>query len=411
MRSSQFGGSVAVYSPNGMKNMTRAILIFTLALGAAAAIPIFDGKTLDGWLAPDMGYWSIQDGAITATCTPEHPCKKNQFLVWQLGELDDFELKLKFRITGTKSANSGIQIRSQIAEDGHATGYQADIDLGGKWAGALYDEHTGRRALATRGQKTVITAGGKRSSSALEGVGNPLKEGEWNEYVITARGSHLTLAINGIVTADVIDDETAHRDLQGKLALQLHSGPPMTVQFKDIELTRLALSDDRKKIVIVAGAPSHSPGEHEFNAGVKLLSRCLAEGAPNVIVANYHDSGWPTDPTALDNADGLILYMDGWHKHAINDRIAEVAALMKRGGGLMCMHYAVHTAEEYAGKQFLDWIGGYYETGRSANPHWKADLKLSDHPATQGVKSAIIEDEWYFNMRFREGMEGVTSVI
>ncbi|MFT5130735.1 MAG: hypothetical protein ACI8W8_004366 [Rhodothermales bacterium] len=391
--------------------MTRALLLFTLALSVSAGTPIFDGKTLDGWKSPDMSYWSIQDGAITAASTTEHPCKKNQFLVWQLGDLDDFELTLKFRIVGSKSANSGIQIRSQIADDGHAIGYQADIDLGGNWAGALYDEHTGRRALAKRGKKTVIAADGSRESSDLASAGNPLKEGEWNTYSITARGPHITLAINGQITADVIDNQPEHRDLQGKLALQLHSGPAMTVQFKDIELTRLALSDDRKKIVFVAGAPSHPPGQHEFNAGVKLLSRCLRDASLDIIVANHHDSGWPTDPTALDNADGLILYMDGWHKHAINGRIPEVDALMKRGGGLMCMHYAVHTAEEYAGKQFLDWIGGYYETGYSANPHWKAEFKPTPHAITQGVSGATIEDEWYFNMRFRDGMEGVTSII
>jgi hypothetical protein len=387
------------------------LFVFLALAFATAATPIFDGKTLDGWQSPDMSYWSVQDGAITATCTPEHPCKKNQFLVWQLGLLDDFELKLKFRISGTPSANSGIQIRSEIKEDGHAVGYQADIDLGGKWAGALYDEHTGRRALATRGKKTVIAADGTRQSSDLPASGNPLKAGEWNEYVITARGSHITLAINGQVTAEVIDEETAHRDLQGKLALQLHSGPPMTVQFKDIELTRLRLSDARKKVVFVAGAPSHPPGEHEFNAGVKLLTGCLREAAPELIVANYHDAGWPKDPTALDNADGLILYMDGWHKHAINEHLVAVGKYIARGGGLMCMHYAVHTAEEYAAKEFLEWIGGYYETGRSGNPHWQADFTPAAHAVTQGVSSATIEDEWYFNMHFRDGMEGVTSLI
>ena len=391
--------------------MNRILFLCALALSTAAGTPIFDGKTLDGWNSPDMSYWSVKDGAITATCTPEHPCKKNQFLVWQLGDIDDFELTLKFRITGTPRANSGIQIRSQIKDDGHAVGYQADIDLAGKWAGALYDEHTGRRALATRGKKTVIAADGARTSSDLALDGNPLKEGAWNDYTITARGPHITLAINGKVTAEVIDNQPGHQDLQGKLALQLHSGPPMTVQFKDIQLTRLKLSDNRKKVVMVAGAPSHGPGEHEFNAGVKLLTSSLRQAAPDVIVANYHDSGWPTDPTALDNADGLILYMDGWHKHAVNDNLDAVRALTARGGGFMCMHYAVHTAEEYAAKEFLDWIGGYYETGVSANPHWKADITPASHAVTRGVTSATIEDEWYFNMHFREGMEGVTSLI
>jgi hypothetical protein len=204
---------------------------------------IFDG-TLNGWKCPKMSYWTIEDGAITATSSDENPCKKNQFLVWQNGDLEDFELKLKFRISGSKSANSGIQIRSAINDkDGHAVGYQADMDRSGNWLGALYDEHTGRKALAKRGQKTVIDKDGKRTTTPVGDAGKLMsafnKDG-WNDYHITAKGSHIILRVNGNVTAEVIDDETAHQDLKGKLALQIHSGPPMKVQFKDIQLKVLS---------------------------------------------------------------------------------------------------------------------------------------------------------------------------
>ncbi|MHC4156019.1 MAG: 3-keto-disaccharide hydrolase, partial [Planctomycetota bacterium] len=128
--------------------------------------PIFDGKTLDGWKAPNMSYWSVQDGAITARSTQDNPVKSNQFLVWELGEVDDFELKLKYRINGTDRANSGIQVRSLVAPDGHAEGYQADIDMTGRYAGALYDEH-GRGMLAQRGQKTVIGADGRTTGTSI----------------------------------------------------------------------------------------------------------------------------------------------------------------------------------------------------------------------------------------------------
>ncbi|HUS73458.1 MAG TPA: DUF1080 domain-containing protein, partial [Sedimentisphaerales bacterium] len=128
--------------------------------------PIFDGKTLDGWKAPDMSYWSVDDGALTGRSTQQHPVRSNQFIVWQLGELDDFELKLKYRISGTPSANSGVQIRSRVDKDGHVAGYQADIDKAGQWAGALYDER-GRDMLATRGQKTIIDLDGKKTSTSI----------------------------------------------------------------------------------------------------------------------------------------------------------------------------------------------------------------------------------------------------
>ena len=103
----------------------------------------------------------------------------------------------------------------------------------------------------------------------------------WNEYHIVASGTKITLKVNGVVTAEVDDKETAHRDAQGRLAVQIHSGPPMTVQFKDVHLKRLPLAGERKKVVFLAGRPSHASGEHEFNAGCKLLHKLLGEDLAN----------------------------------------------------------------------------------------------------------------------------------
>ena len=228
---------------------------------------IFNGRTLDGWKAPEMSFWSVKDGTITGRSTQQNPCKSNQFLVWQLGEVDDFELKLKYRISGTQSANSGIQIRSRVDESGHAAGYQADIDLAGRYAGALYDER-GRGMLAERGQKTIIGSDGKKTNSPLgdaNALMNNIKKGDWNDYHIIAHGNQIVLKVNGQVTAEVIDNEKAQREMSGVLALQLHAGPPMTIQFKDIQMKRTKLQD-RKKIVLVAGPPSHGYGAHEHNS-------------------------------------------------------------------------------------------------------------------------------------------------
>ena len=201
--------------------------------------PIFDGESLNGWEAPNMSYWSVKDGAITAESTEANPCTANQFLVWQDGEVADFELKLKFRLAGNRG-NSGIQFRSKISPEGRGVGYQADILPSGGWLGALCDENTGRETLvAPNGHKTVIDADGKRTTSRL---GDPVKlkkVGEWNDYHIMARGKHIILRVNGQESAEVIDNETGHFKLKGILALQLRSGPPMKVQFKDILLKRL----------------------------------------------------------------------------------------------------------------------------------------------------------------------------
>jgi len=405
-----------------LASMAAAALLFSVLIAQVHAadsddgfVPIFDGKTLAGWKAPDMSYWSVKDDAITAQSTPEHPCKKNQFIVWQHGRLDDFELKLKFRISGSKSANAGVQIRSSVNPDGHVVGYQCDIDIAGKWVGALYDEHTGRRMLAALGQFTTIDKEGKRTTKALKSDAD-IKAGDWNDYHIIARGSRIELRINGSPTAVVIDDQKGQRDLSGVLALQLHSGPPMTVQYKDIHLKRLQLAKvdgmDRKKIVMVAGKMSHGPGSHEFNAGIKLLAKCLNENAPNVLAANYHHAGWPKDPTAFDNADAVILYMDGGGGHPVNKHLEEVDALHKRGVGLMCMHYAVEVPKGLSGVAFKEWIGGYYESGYSINPHWNARAQLNaKHEICNGVKPFDVRDEWYFNMRFRDGMKGVTPIL
>jgi hypothetical protein len=398
--------------------VTQIALLSLLVFAGSAAgeeegfKPLFDGKTLEGWRSPDMSCWSVEDGAITARSTDRHPVTANQFLVWQLGEVDDFELKLKYRISGSPEANSGIQIRSQIAPDGHAIGYQADIDLAGQWAGALYDEQ-GRGILARRGQKAVIDAGGKMTHTAIgdaEALLASIRKDDWNDYHIIARGSHIVLKMNGRVTADVTDNDPKERELSGVLALQLHAGPPMSVQFKDIMLKRLKLVD-RKKIVLVAGPRSHDYGSHEHNAGCLLLAKCLNESSPQILAMVY-TNGWPKDPTALDNANAIVIFCDGDGGNVALPHFAEIDKLMKKGVGIAFIHYALTVPKGQAGNYMLNWLGGYYETYWSVNPTWNAEFKqLPNHPITRGVRPFAINDEWYYHMRFVEGMENVTPIL
>ncbi len=395
--------------------MLFSVLGFATASDAAQEAGfkrIFDGKTLDGWKAPNTSYWSVRNGAITGTSTQDNPVKSNQFLVWELGEVDDFELKLKYRINGTDRANSGIQIRSLVAPDGHAEGYQADIDMTGRYAGALYDEH-GRGMLAERGQKTVIGADGKKTQTAIgdaQALMKIIKKDDWNEYHIIARGGRITLKINGEVTAEVQDNEKKNLELSGVLALQLHAGPPMTVEFKDIRLKRLKLAD-RKKIVLVAGPRSHGHGAHEHNAGMLLLAKRLNENVPEVYTTTYLN-GWPKDPTACDNADAIAVFCDGGGGHVVMRHLEQVDKLAKKGVGIAMLHYAVEVPKGKPGDYMLDWTGGYFETFWSVNPHFKAEFKeLPEHPITRGVKPFTIDDEWYYHMRFVENMQNVTPIL
>ena len=394
-------------------------LICIMLLGAAGTFaqeagfkPIFDGKTLDGWKAPNMSYWSVRDGTITAESTLDNPVKTNQFLFWQAGDVDDFELKLKYRISGTNRANSGIQVRSRVAPEGHAVGYQADIDRAGRYAGALYDER-GRGMLAERGQKTVIGSDGKMTQTSLgdaDALMNIIKQDDWNEYHIIARGRQIILKVNGKVTADVQDNEEKNLELSGVLALQLHAGPPMKVEFKDIQLKRLKLTD-RKKIVLIAGPRSHGHGAHKHNAGMLLLGKALNENVPEVYATTYLN-GWPKDPTACDNADAIAVFCDGGGGHVAMRHLEEVDALAKKGVGIAMLHYAVEVPKGQPGDYMLNWTGGYFETFWSVNPHFKGEFKeLPRHPITRGVKPFFMDDEWYYHMRFVEGMKNVTPIL
>jgi hypothetical protein len=205
---------------------------------------LFDGRSLTGWQARDMSYWSVRDGAITAESTADHPCTSNQFLVWQGGEVADFELQLKFRASGN-GCNSGVQFRSVFRPDGLAVGYQADIYQHGPYLGGVCDElhsRNGPELLTANGTKTVISADGQRTVTQLEAAVTMRPQGEWNDYHIRAQGQHIVLRINGQVSSELIDREEGHFDLRGGLGLQLRSGDPMTVQFKDISYRPLPAS-------------------------------------------------------------------------------------------------------------------------------------------------------------------------
>ncbi len=371
---------------------------------------LFNGKDLLGWDG-NPKFWSVRDGTIAGQTTAENPTQGNTFLIWRLGTVEDFELHLSYRIVG---GNSGIQYRSRDLGNWVVGGYQADFEAGKVYSGILYDEK-GRGILAKRGEKTTVDTSGKVQVTGSVGDSDQLqaaiKNEGWNDYVVIAIGNHLIHKINGHVTVDVTDDQVEKRVASGILALQLHAGPPMLVQFKDIQMKRIK-PEGVKRIVLVAGTPSHAPGDHEFNAGVLILKNCLAV-LPGIQIGAYLN-GWPLDPTAFDEADSIMLYMDGGANHPLlkEDHLRVMGDLMRQGVGLICAHYAVEVPKDKAGAELLNWIGGYYEHGFSTNPHWLANFtNLPTHPITRGVKPFEAKDEWYFNMRFRPEMKGVVPIL
>lgn len=168
-------------------------------------------------------------------------------------------------------------------------------------------------------------------------------------------------------------------------------------------LAAQALTPDGKhKLVFIAGKPSHPPGMHEFHAGTLLLTQCLKD-FPNLVI-DRHDMGWVKDESTFNDADAVVIYADGGKGHpAIQDNHLEtLRKLVAKGVGFGCMHYGVEILAENGGKEFQDWIGGYYENAYSANPMWEATYNnLPTHPVTSGVKPFHTLDEWYIHMRFR----------
>lgn len=218
---------------------------------ASAAEPgfksLFNGHDLTGWQG-NPKLWSAKDGTITGVTGSDADTKisHNTFLVWTNGDVADFELRLSYRI---EKGNSGIQYRSKVTEEGKfgpiVGGYQADFEAGKTYSGILYEER-GRGILAQRGQKVFVKeADGKHKVEVTGSVGDSkeiqakIKHEDWNDYVVIAKGNHLQHFINGQQTVDVTDEHEAKAAKSGVLALQIHAGPPMVVQFRDIRIKSL----------------------------------------------------------------------------------------------------------------------------------------------------------------------------
>jgi type 1 glutamine amidotransferase len=431
--------------------------------------PIFNGKTLEGWDG-DRKFWRVEDGTITGQTTKDNPTPGNTFLIWRGGEPADFELKLQYRIVANNDkgfGNSGIQYRSFEVKNKKwvVGGYQADFEAGDTYSGILYGERF-RGILAKRGDKTVLTRSddGKFQVTTVGKVGDTkeiqakIKKEDWNDYHVIANGFHFVHKINGVLTAECTDNDKKQRRASGILALQLHAGEPMTVQFRNIRLktlkpakksaairiklngkrfgsvrielkdgitvgvrlasvtvdvntangvqvavarANLGLSTKARKVVLIAGRKSHGYGAHEHRAGCMLLAKALnASGLP--IQASVVTEGWPKDATVLNDADAIVIYADGGGGHPFNKHLDEVGRLMKKGVGLVCIHYGVEVPKGKSGDAFLGWTGGYFEPHWSVNPHWTANYRqLGKHPTTNGVQPFSIYDEWYYHMRFR----------
>ncbi len=227
---------------------------------------IFNGTNLDGWDG-DPTFWRVENGVIVAETTAEKPITQNSFLIWRGGRTADFDLKVEFRIHG---GNTGVQYRSQQLPEGGVdnigkwvlAGYQADIDYANQYSGMLYEERA-RGFLAPRGQFNYVganqppatargaappapapgTAFGVRGQigalNSTDALRAQIKQNDWNQFQVIARGNVLIHVLNGHVTALFVDDDPVARAMDGLLGLQVHTGPPMKVEFRNIWIKQL----------------------------------------------------------------------------------------------------------------------------------------------------------------------------
>lgn len=322
----------------------KPLLALLLALPLHAE-SLFDGKTLTHW-SGKAEHWRVEDGAITGEIPADKPLKGNEWIFWD-GEVHDFDLTVEFRITGGPSANSGIQYRCQQSPDGHASGYQADLDQGAVWLGRIYDEH-GRALICERGSRVSIAPDSRRWTDVFaepKSLQSVIKAGEWNQYRITATASHVEVRVNDVLMSVLDDHEAKAAEWSGKIAFQLHSGPgPAKIQFRNVQLTHLGKTAmpvrgdagtpaRNESAQVQAGVPASLPPPAELNLGFEKGSL----------------EGW--------KAEG-----DAWEKQPVE---GDTVAARKRGNS------------QHAGKF---WLGGYERIGDKGTGTLTSSSFVATHP-------------------------------
>ncbi|WP_395743899.1 PVC-type heme-binding CxxCH protein [Prosthecobacter sp.] len=319
----------------------KLLCALLLAAPLLHAESIFDGKTLSHW-SGKAEHWRVEDGAITGEIPANQQLKGNEWIFWD-GEVHDFDLTVEFRITGGPSANSGIQYRCQQSPDGHASGYQADLDQGAVWLGRIYDEH-GRALLVERGSRVSIAPDGRRWADVFaepKSLASVIKANDWNKYQITATASHVEVRVNDILMSVLDDHEAKAAEWSGKIAFQLHSGPgPAKIQFRNIQLTHLGKTAMPQRST--AGIPARSP---------------ITADVPSISPPAELNLGFETGTLSGWKAEG-----DAWDKQPIE---GDTVATRKRGNS------------QHAGKF---WLGGYERLGDKGTGTLTSTSFVASHP-------------------------------
>ncbi len=170
-------------------------------------------------------------------------------------------------------------------------------------------------------------------------------------------------------------------------------------------------ADKKAKVVFISGKPSHGRLAHEHRAGNMLLAKALNESDLPVEAVVLKDVGYPKDESVLDDASTIVIFCTGHGGHVLNPKLKEFDALMKKGKGVVMIHWATEAIKGDPGNKFLDWMGGFCDLNWSVNPHWVPNFKPQKHEIWNGVKPFSANDEWYYHMRFVKDLKGVTPIL
>ena len=382
------GGAIRFMARDREQGVLKKVERESPTLGAAppaGAVVLFDGTSADGF----EGGRLLDGGLLGVGCD-----SKQRF--------SDHRLHLEFRTPfqpaarGQGRGNSGVYVQGryecQVLDSFGLDGKQNEC-------GGVY-------------------------SIAAPLVNACLPPGQWQTYDIQftaarwkglekVQDARMTVHLNGVLVHDDValtHPTTAAKrkesDSKGGLYLQDHGNP---VAYRNIWVVEEDPARTRK-VVFVSGGPSHGYASHEHKAGCMLLADAMNNsGLP--VETEVHVQ-WPQDPAAIAGADVLVCFADGGGRHPFMRHMEELAPEMARGLSLVCIHYAVEVPKGTPGDRFVDWLGGYFETHWSVNPHWTAKFEaIPDHPIGRGVQPFAINDEWYFHMRFPRGMTNVTPIL
>jgi trehalose utilization protein len=171
-------------------------------------------------------------------------------------------------------------------------------------------------------------------------------------------------------------------------------------------------ADEKAKVIFISGSPSHGPMQHEHRAGNMILADDLNKSGLDVegiLVPHY---GYPKDESILDDAATIVIFCTGHRGHVLNAHLDEFDALMKKGVGVVMVHWATEAEKGKPGERFLEWMGGFCDLDWSVNPHWTPNFKdFPDHPICNGVEPFRVNDEWYYHMRFVDDAKGLTPIL